>query len=301
MGTREKKAAEMVRFLRDYAFRNLMKNYLPFPIDRKLCSAWAEGVPEGGETVIYTSMMYQMAPLFRNYEKILPSIMKLKGAARFAGLGKHIYKPSREETSRSTRILRNIASALSSSGVVFGYLHEEEPYSGALLLELGLLDEFHKYGEKLSSFFEERGIKRLITVDPHTTNALVRMSSKLASFPEVASYISLLKNASGSGEYVLHDSCLYSKHLGMYENIRRLMTSAGIELREDRMVTGRETSMCCGSPVGSVSPDLSERIASFRSSRLSSVGERVMVMCPMCYQNLRPHLNDIFDFAEVIK
>ncbi|MBX8638704.1 MAG: (Fe-S)-binding protein [Thermoplasmata archaeon] len=287
-------------FLKKFAYGNLMKNYLPFPMDTKLCSGWAKGIPTEGPTVIYTSMMYQMAPLFKNYEKMLPTISKMKGISQLAGIGKYFYRPSKTEVERAYRILNNIAAMLSNSGVQFAYLYDREPYSGALLLELGMIDEFREYGKRLLEFFGSRGITRLITVDPHTTNALSRLREYHKSDIEVIPYLFLLKGARAEGEFVLHDSCLYSKHLKMYESIRQFMRDSGLKLKEDRMVTGRETAMCCGSPVGVVNPELSEEIAAHRAGKLSSVGSRVILMCPMCYQNLSPHIRDISDLAEVI-
>jgi Fe-S oxidoreductase len=300
MSSADEQRLKSLAFLKKFTYSNLMKNNLPFPMDKKLCSGWARGIPTEGSTIIYTSMMYQMAPLFRNYEKLLPTISKMKGISQLAGIGKYFYKPSKEETERAYRILSNIASMLRNSGVQFAYLYDEEPYSGALLLELGMIDEFREYGKHLLDFFESRGIERLITVDPHTTNALARLKNYYSSGIEVVPYLFLLKGARAEGEFVLHDSCLYSKHLKLYESIRQFISDSGLRLVEDRMVTGRETAMCCGSPVGVVSPELSEKIAAHRAEKLSAVGHRVMLMCPMCYQNLSPHIQDVSDIAEVI-
>ncbi len=300
MSPADEKRLNSLAFLKKFTYSSLMQNYIPFPMDTKLCSGWAEGIPTEGHTIMYTSMMYQMAPLFRRYEKLLPTISKMKGISQFAGIGKYFYKPSKTEIERAYRILRNIASMLRNSGVQFAYLYDEEPYSGALLLELGMIDEFREYGKHLLDFFASRGIERLITVDPHTTNALSRLREYYGSGIEIVPYLFLLKGAKAEGEFVLHDSCLYSKHLKMYESIRHFIKDSGLRLVEDRMVTGRETAMCCGSPVGVVSPELSEKIAARRAKKLTSVGNRVMLMCPMCYQNLSPHIQNVSDLAEVI-
>ncbi len=287
--------------LKRTVYRNLMKDYLPFPIDRKLCARWAGGIPEGGSSIIYTSMMYQMAPMFKAYESLLPRAARLRGSERLASLGKFLFKPKRAELERAYAILRNIASMLSKSDVDFGYLHEKEPYSGAILIELGMRDEFIEYGKKLTSFFTGLGVERVITVDPHTTNALARMKEYVPSRLEVVNYLSLIDGARGEGKFVLHDSCLYARHLGLRDSIRQSIGRTGISLAEDRMVTGKGTAMCCGSPVGAVSPDLGEKIAEVRARALLSVGGSVMVMCPMCYQALSPHIKGLKDFAEVVR
>ncbi len=277
-----------------------MKDFVPFPVDRKMCSRWASGIPRKCETMLYTSMMYQLSCTFKSYERLLPRISKIRGAGSIAFFGKHLLKPGKEELERSYRILSNISRLLQNSGLQFGYLYEEEPYSGAILIELGMRDEFTQYGRRLKTFFEERGVKRLITVDPHTTNALVRLKEYLNWDIEVVSYITLIKGMFGKGEYVIHDSCLYSRHLGMREVIRKTVEGAGISVREDSMVTGSDTAMCCGSPVGVVNRDLGDRISKMRAAQLVSVSGRVMVMCPMCYQHLKPNIDNMVDFAEAI-
>lgn len=46
----------------------------------------------------------------------------------------------------------------------------------------------------------------------------------------------------------MHDSCLYSRYLGLRDAPRRLLNEAGgVARREDPYVTGGvATSMCCG-------------------------------------------------------
>lgn len=166
-------------------------------------------------------------------------------------LSRFFFRPEKEDVDRAFRILRNISGgALRASGVQFGYLYEEEPYSGGLLLELGMLDEFREYGMKLASFFHSRGgVKRIITVDPHTANALNRLRSLVGLEAEVIPYLKLIKPRI-SGRFAIHDSCLYSRHLGMREDIRAMMRTAGAEVVEDQIVTSRSGAVCCGAPLG---------------------------------------------------
>jgi Fe-S oxidoreductase len=67
------------------------------------------------------------------------------------------------------------------------------------------------------------------------------------------------------------------------------------------MVTAQDTSTCCGAPVESVDEQLSEDIAKGRAAKLVSVHKDVLVACPLCYQNLSPHIESIHDIAEVIR
>lgn len=280
-------------------YENLQKYGFPYPIDKKVCSDWAKDIPKGGSTIIYTSCMYQTASLSEVYSKFIPYAEKL---SPLSFLGKLI-KPRKEELERAYLILNKIVNLLKKNGIEFGYLYEEEPYSGAILLELGYLDEFKSYAQQVYEFFKSKGVKRIITVDPHTHNALTRYSDFIKFDIEVVSYLELIKDAKAvTGEtFVIHDSCLYSRFLGLRETYRGIIQKAGIKTVEDELVTGKETSYCCGSPIKPINPELSEKIAKIRAEQLSKLSKNILVVCPMCYANLSKYAENIKDLAEVIE
>ncbi|GGM68606.1 Fe-S oxidoreductase [Thermogymnomonas acidicola] len=285
--------------VRNVMFSYLMEQMVPFPFNREQMSSWASDIPRGGECIIYTSYMYQMAGLFRKYEEMLPRFVQLGARRYMVSLSRFFFRPEKEDVDRAFRILRNISGALRASGVQFGYLYEEEPYSGGLLLELGMLDEFREYGMKLASFFHSRGVKRIITVDPHTANALNRLRSLVGLEAEVIPYLKLIKPRI-SGRFAIHDSCLYSRHLGMREDIRAMMRTAGAEVVEDQIVTSRSGAVCCGAPLGPLSTDLSDSIARHRAESLGRLGTQVISFCPFCEGSLQRNGLQTRDFAEVI-
>ncbi|MEM0130377.1 MAG: (Fe-S)-binding protein [Thermoplasmatales archaeon] len=287
--------------VRKVLVESLNKNFVPFPVDKSLCSAWTQSLPYGGETIIYTSCMYQLSNLFKSYEKFIPTLSELGGSSRFASLGKYFIKPKREELERSYKILNNISSLLVKSGISHGYLYDDEPYSGGLLLELGMIDEFRDYGKKVLAIFKEKEVKRVVTVDPHTYNALLRLKKMHNSDLIITNYLALVSRGEGSGEFVFHDPCLYTRYNDLGGTIREVLGNSGIKLIEDRMVTSREYGTCCGGPLGPVDLSLSDSIAEYRSKKLLSVSENVLVACPLCYQNLAPHIPHIKDVAEVIR
>lgn len=278
----------------------LNKNFVPFPVNKSLCSRWTEDLPYAGETVIYTSFMYQLSPLFKSYEKHLPRFSNMGGSARMASLGRLLIRPKKEDLERSYRILRNISSMLLKSGIEHGYLYNDEPYSGGLLLELGMLDEFSEYGRKVLNLFSEKGVKKVITVDPHTTNAMLRLKEMHNSSLEIENYLTLIKPAKGNGEFVLHDPCLYTRYGDLGGTMRNLLKKTGVNLKEDRMVTSREYGTCCGGPLGPVDLELSDKLAENRAKDLLSVSGNVLVACPLCHQNLSPYAPNVRDIAEVI-
>ena len=282
-------------------YKNLMEDYLPLPVDRGACSKWARDLPRSGPTIIYTSFMYQLGSVFKSYAKLLDRFSGVKFASRFTFLGGLVARPKKDELDRASVVLNGIVALLKDAGVEAAYLYDDEPYSGALLLELGLLDEFQEYGRKLFGFFESRGIRRVVTVDPHTTNALLRHRAALGSGPEVVNYLQLIRPTEGGGKFVMHDSCLYSRYLGLGPAIRSALQGAGVTIVEDRLVTAQDTSTCCGAPVESVNEKLSEEIAKRRAAKLTAVHKDVLVACPLCYQNLSPYVDSIRDIAEVVR
>jgi len=86
----------------------------------------------------------------------------------------------------------------------------------------------------------------------------------------------------------------------MYDTIRNKINKSGIKLNEDYLTTSKEMGSCCGGPLSLISVNDSDGIARLRSEQLLKVNKNVIVMCPLCYQNLHPYIENIKDLAEVI-
>lgn len=295
---------EQLRFIRKIVTKSLMEDFLPFPVNKSVCYEWAKGLDlkKGGEAILYTGCSYQLAGLGKTFDELLPRLSKLKGIEVLSGFAKKYLKLKDE---RSTKILRNIYFLLKDK-VEFGYLYEDEPYSGTILLEMGMLQEFKEYGKKLIDLFNSYNVKRIITVDPHTHYTLYRLKEMFSWSVEIENYLELLKKLNitiprtDEMEYVFHDSCLYSRFLEMRNTIRDVVRNLGIKIKEDEMVTGKDTAMCCGGPLAPINKEVSEKIAKSRAEALKSVSKKVLLACPFCYANLSPYV-EAYDIAEVIK
>jgi len=285
--------------MKKMVFDSLMESYVPFPMDKKYYSSWTDKLPRNSNTIIYTSYMYQISGVLKRYESLFPKISNINMPKRLMGLSKFLIRPDENDLKRSFNIINNIVNILNKNNINFGYLYDEEPYSGALLLESGFLSEFKEYGNKLYNFFKSKNIKEIITIDPHTYDALKRLKELINFDIDVKNYIELI-NFNGNGEYVLHDSCLYSRSIDMYDTIRNKINKSGIKLNEDYLTTSKEMGSCCGGPLSLVSANDSNEIAKLRSEQLLKVNKNVIVMCPLCYQNLHPYIENIKDLAEVI-
>ncbi|WP_243665951.1 (Fe-S)-binding protein [Vulcanisaeta sp. JCM 16159] len=227
--------------------------------------------------------------------------------SKFAGL---VIKPDKSDIDRANGIVRNIAKALMKAGINFGFLYEDEPYSGALLHEIGAEDAFLEYFENtVLKTFRKYGIKRVITIDPHTHNVLVNVAPNYFKLDfEVVSYLDLIKNIKVrpriSGDVVIHDSCLYARYLNKYDVYRSILDNAGIKHVESPMITGREASTCCGGPLESLSPELSRKIAKIRINHLSMLSKTVVTVCPICLANLGRNAEgavQVLDINEVLE
>ncbi len=136
--------------------------------------------------------------------------------SRFAGF---VIKPSRADIDRTNNILKNIARSLMKAGISFGFLYEDEPYSGALLHEIGAEDAFLEYFENtVLKTFRKYGIRRIITIDPHTHNILTNVAPNYFKLDfEVVNYLDLVRGIKVrpkiNGDVVIHDSCLYARYL----------------------------------------------------------------------------------------
>lgn len=293
-------AANILGILAD----NLGKRKSVVSLSSRKTTDWARGldIPVGGETVIYTGHMYQLMPSISAMEK---KMRRIEGSwiSRYFGVGRVINKvvdltpflarADADVTRIYNDILRGIVCLLRAADIPFGYLYDQELYSGALLYDEGVDTVFEKHALRVQNMFKKHGVKRVITVDPHTTNILRDVyPTVIEGFDlEVTSYLEVLaqkpltpvKNL--ALPIVIHDSCVYARYEGIIDEPRRLLTSAGVELTEPEL-SGALT-YCCGGPVESLYPSKARTVADNRIKQLAKVGKHVAAMCPICLLNLK--------------
>ncbi len=279
------------------------------PLSGRRLTAWARGLnlPRGGETVLYTGHMYQMMPALASLEAGLALAEKIH-LTRFMGLGRWVNRllnvstfmtwPSGREQRAYDSRLAAIAKRLLQAKVPFGYLYEKELYSGALLHDLGVESGFRDHALKVWNLLQSQGVKRVITVDPHTTDMLREVYPHYCPgySLEVKNYLEVLaESAARSREAVagtlnravaLHDSCLYARVLGIVEPPRQLLDQA--RCREVVHDNSRAATYCCGGPLESLFPRKAETVARARIEQLVQTGcKSIAAMCPICLHNLR--------------
>jgi Fe-S oxidoreductase len=284
---------------------NLRKRGSVLPLSRQTATGWAKGlnIPRGGETVIYTGHMYQLIPAIAAMAKQMAAFED-SPLTKYFGLGRVVNKlinmsffmsltASTDIKQANRDVLRRISQLLQRAGVEFGYLYEKELYSGALVYDQGMDDTFKVHAQRVADMFREHGVRRVITVDPHTTNMLREVYPRFVpDFDlEVKSYLDLLAERMPgiqqtlSETLVMHDSCVYARYEGMIDSPRMLLEQAGVTLREPEL--SRKSTHCCGGPIESLFPAEAHRIASERVNQLAEVGDTVATMCPICWINLQ--------------
>lgn len=296
---------------------NLRKRGSVLPLSKRAATGWAKGldIPRGGETILYTGHMYQLIPAIDAMASQM-ALLENSFITRFFGLGRLVNKlvnmsffmsltASSEKARRSNQVLRDIAGLLRDAGIEFGYLYEEELYSGALVYDEGMDGAFGDHARRVADRLKKHGVRRVITVDPHTTNMLREVYPKFVEdFDiEVKSYLEVLAEAHPdattrpNGEIVIHDSCVYARYEKLVDQPRDLLQAAGLTVREPEL-SGKSTH-CCGGPIESLFPSEAHRITEDRVAQLEAAGKDVVTMCPICWVNLSKAAGDRLTVTDI--
>ena len=292
----------------------LRKSVLPLPT--KVATKWTEGLglPKGGETVLYTGMMYQLIPYI---EGLVKAEIKFGDSwlGKYTGLGRRVNRvvnisafmarPSAAERAVYDQVPINVVHLLRKAGVEFGALYEDDLYSGALAYDLGLDEVVVEHAKRVYAVLKKRGVKTVITIDPHTTAMLRSVYPKVLDGYdiEVRSYLEVLgekemtPSSVLSGAVALHDSCVFARYEGIVDEPRELLAAAGVTLRDPEN-SGRQT-WCCGGPVESLYPAKAAANAEKRVAQLRTAAPDAVTMCPMCFVNLSTAAGDTMRFKDI--
>ncbi len=286
------------------------------PIPAASATQWARGLdlPRGGETVLYTGQMYQLIPYIEGLVR-LERRFGDSPLARFTRLGRRVNRvvnvaglsvhPSARVRAEYDEVPVNVARLLHGAGVSFGYLYEDDLYSGALAHDLGLDEIVAEHARKVYDVFLKHGVKTAITIDPHTTNMLRSVypglvpgyDLRVRSYLEVLADRSLAVRTKLSGEVALHDSCVFARYENVVDEPRALLAQTGLSIREPEHA-GRRT-WCCGGPVESLYPEKALANAETRVAQLRQVAPEGVTMCPLCLVSLQKAAGGTMRFRDI--
>jgi Fe-S oxidoreductase len=289
------------------------------PVPARRATRWARDLdlPRGGETVLYTGMMYQLIPYI---ERLVALEQKLGDSplVRFSGLARRanrivngagiVARPSAAERAEYDRVPATVARLLRDAGVEFGYLYEDDLYAGALAYDLGADETVAVHARRVTAAFRKHGVRRVITIDPHTTHMLHSVYPKLVdgydvqvrSYLEVLAERGLPSRPLTAREVVVHDSCVYARYEDVVSQPRELLAAAGFAVREPE--NAGKLTWCCGGPAEALDPTRAATVAAARVEQLRAAGDECVTMCPICLVNLRKaahgamRIRDISDY-----
>lgn len=297
---------------------NIKKTRNPLGLSNASINKWWRGLSlkHYGDAMLFTGLMYQMVPYIEKMTQYLEkyeesSLKKNMGLVRY--LPKFAFRMmfgrplSKDDEKRFNEILRKIAMIMSKVGVDYYYNPEIDIYSGILLYDLSDIDGFSEHAEYVANLLERNKIKKLITVDPHTTYALRVLYPKYTGKEfEVYTYFEALDMSDNLDKLkkvtdvkiTIHDPCFYGRYLKISEVPRRVLRRLGVEIVE--VGNRKELTICCGGPIESLFPSLSRKLALKRIDELKRTGLPVVAMCPICHGNLKRAGLEAIDLSEIL-
>ncbi len=219
----------------------------------------------------------------------------------------------------AVKMTRAAASLLKASGISFGILGVDEESDGNDVRALGEGDLFKHLAEKNIELFKNRGIKKIITLSPHSFNAFKNDYREFGADFEVLHYTQVLganiaKINSGkfNKKITYHDPCYLGRWNNQYLSPRQILQSIpGVTLVE--MERNQASALCCGGGGGNYYSDMlgsGEMSPSrVRVREASSTGaEIIAVCCPICFKMLDDAVKDegldgkiqIMDVAQIV-
>jgi Fe-S oxidoreductase len=193
----------------------------------------------------------------------------------------------------SQQAARALAKVLSKAGVSFGILGEKEDCDGNEVLMLGEQTLFEHQRDKNIQTFKELGVNKIVTLSPHSYNALKN------NYPdefEVFHYTQLLPDLVDKGQLdvskdfkakvTFQDPCYLGRHNNEYDAPRQLLeVIPGVEFIE--MERNKKNSFCCGGGGGNFYTDVlgggEDSPARTRVREAHTTGADILaVACPIC-------------------
>lgn len=292
--------------------KNIRSTRGPFGIPKFMHNNWwkRRRPRNKGDMLLFTGMMYQLVPYIEKSAGYLETFenTRLAGMAGLArlvpsyltGIGLAAITPGNGKR-RAYGILRDISMLLYLSGVDFYYDPSLDFYSGILLYDLGDLEGFAEHAAFVAKRLKRAGVKKIITVDPHTTYALKVLYPKYTgeSF-DVKTYFELvdLRSDARNGTVTIHDPCFYGRYLEVSETPRGVLERLGVQCI-DPANSGTFTN-CCGGPAESVYPSLAKEVMEKRVNELKSTGAPIVTLCPICFVNLKRSGEQVEDISTVM-
>ncbi len=198
---------------------------------------------------------------------------------------------------RIQSIGRATAKILDHVGEDFGILGAAEKDSGHEVRRFGEETLFMALRDHNAEAIKATGVKRIVTADPHTYNALKHDYKDMPPVEHISQVIAsevksgkIKFNAveNGNNVYTYHDPCYLGRHNQVYDDPRDVLDAIP-GLKRVEMSRSRDRSFCCGG--GGLmlfyEPKEEQRMGVKRVQMAAEAGANVIVTaCPFCMVNM---------------
>jgi len=221
---------------------------------------------------------------------------------------------------RSKQVTVAITQILNAAGLSWGILGKDEKCCGDSMRRLGNEYIFDQMARENIKVYEEKGVKKIITLCPHCYTTLKNDYKQFGTSFEVIHHTELIAqlledrklrtDRTDFGRVVYHDPCYLGRHNGIYDAPRAAL----------QIVTGNQPveigrnhrrSFCCGAGGGRMwlEENLGTRINHARvEETLKEYPKTISVACPYCMTMFEDGLKDkgldkdvqVLDVAEIV-
>ena len=204
------------------------------------------------------------------------------------------------------KMARSVARVLLMAGVSIGILKERETSDGNDVKAMGETELFKQLTLDNIATFKDKGIKKVIALDPHAFNVFKNDYPALGADFRVFHHTEILAELLREKRITLfdyparvtyHDPCYLGRHNGIYQPPRDVLKSIpGLELVE--MQQHGVNSFCCGGGGGNFFTDIlgaaEEKPNTVRIGQALETGAGIIaVACPNCAKMLSDAVKEL--------
>jgi Fe-S oxidoreductase len=228
----------------------------------------------------------------------------VRTAADMAGLDWLFYVGSAMSFDpRGQKIARAFVQVLQHAGVRFGMLGADEGSTGECVRRCGNEMLYQQLTQALVATLNARGVRRIVTCDPHALNSLRHEAPAFGGVFEVQHHTQMLAALLQQGRIrvgaslqrvVFHDPCYLGRHNGEFAAPRAVLRALCTDTPLEMALTG-EQAMCCGAGGGRMWLEETQgsRINVLRAQQaLQTQPHTVATACPYCAVMLGDGLDD---------
>lgn len=201
---------------------------------------------------------------------------------------------------------------LKKLNIDFIMLPNAELCCGSPLENSGHPDIAKEMAEKNFKIFKEHGVRKIITNCPGCYKVFAKDYPKMVPGWDIEvehTVVTLLRHFEKNPPKVekritatYHDPCHLGRHVGLYEEPRKLLNLLGVDLKE--MELSGKDSLCCGggSGVKTNYPELANAVAKERLEIAKKAAIILITPCPMCFKHMEANAEgiNVIEISELI-